>query len=180
MFLLGISNALYLTPEIFTVPEIPLQPLLNVQVAPKFDAPRIALSKKTTLSPTENRETFRAYIGSLKMSRPSLALLISLRNDGYLDVHAIRHKIHTAGDIQGAISLGIHMNEATHSQLNHSKKISKGAIHEHCDDLRETFVRGGDVEHAYLIIDEQGTRRIGRQELFIEALYAFACRKEHL
>lgn len=179
---MGISNALYLTPELLSELESPKQrtSLMNVQVPPKFDAPRLVLTHKTTLTPVENRLSFRAYTGKVVMSRPSIAILISLRNDGYIDVHTIRHRVHTTSDVHGALALAIHMNEATQSQLHHDKHISEGAAHEHVRELKDVFTKGGDVEHAYIIIDASGTYRVGRQDLFIEALYAVACRKENL
>lgn len=176
---MGISSAIFQT-ELPNTASEDKRLLLNVERAPDHKK-TIATEHEylTRLPPKADRKVFREFQSFVTIGKPELVVLSTLGPDGYVRVHSMRRRCHGRADVQGALSLALHMGEYEIASVVGTSKPDMRSLNVFLRQMGETYP-GETTEYAFVGLTKNGFKKSGRDELLTEALYAFVCGRDIL
>lgn len=148
-------------------------PLRPFERTPEFKKHQtLHLERDTRLVPSDERHLKRLKVLT-RLNHPSAVAVIWVE-DGRVSLDLIYHNAFPVRQMEGMLSLGVHMGEKGIADVSADLSIEKDAVKTFTDSIP------AGAEVAFLVLDRNGLHRTGRQELIHEGLHLFCNRKEYL
>lgn len=145
--------------------------LSSVEMTPRFDKHKtLAYEEDGKHEPIPN-EVHRRLKTFCVLNRPTAIAVIGM-DKGKSWLRIIYHHMFHRRQMEGMLSLSVHMAEKRIADVSSDGPLDKAVIRTFLDDIPTS------EELAFVVLDRNGFHRVGRPELFVEGLYLFCNGKE--